>query len=62
MRGREYRNDVMHEAFSRLDVGDSLHTSLVKNISRAFRRFKPSPYGGWRVTNKRRGKRVNRNR
>lgn len=61
MRGREFRNDVMWLAFASIPA-DTVGEVMRTNITRALRRFKPSPFGGWRVTNKRRGKRVNRNR
>jgi len=60
--GKEYRNDVMVEAFSRLDVGDQLHSPLVKKIAQAYKRFKPSSYGTWRVNGKRRTDRGGSNR
>lgn len=54
MKSREFRNDVMYDAFLNMDVGDNLHTPFVKACVRSLRRFKPSEFGGFRVQRKER--------
>jgi hypothetical protein len=58
---KEYRNDVMHLAFSNARLPTE-QTTLVLMCVRALHRFQPSRYGGWRVINKRRKQSGKRNR
>ncbi len=49
-RRREFRNDVMWDAFASINTADIPEGHrAVGAITRALRRFRPSRFGGWRV-------------